>query len=57
MTEPRDLGLSAYEEHACRSLLDTDPTTAKELSRDSGVSMDRVHDVVNDLEGSGPVRS
>ena len=57
MAELRDLGLSEYEAHAYRSLLDTGPTTAKELSQASGVPMGRVYDVVNDLEGSGLVRS
>ena len=57
MAELRDLGLSEYEEQTYRSLLDTGPTTAKELSQNSGVPMGRIYDVLNGLEGSGLVRS
>ncbi len=57
MASLRDLGLSEYEARAYRSLLDTGPTTAKELSRVSGVPMGRIYDVLNSLEGHSLVRS
>lgn len=53
----RDLGLSAYEARAYRSLLATGPTSAKELSRTSDVPMGRIYDVLGDLESAGLVRS
>jgi sugar-specific transcriptional regulator TrmB len=43
MASLRDLGLSEYEARAFRSLLDTGPTTAKELSRGSDVPMERIY--------------
>lgn len=57
MARLRDLGLSEYEARAYRSLLETGPTTAKELSRASDVPMGRVYDVLNSLETRGVVRS
>jgi len=57
MATLRDLGLSEYESRAYRTLLDTGPTTAKELSRASDVPMGRVYDVLNSLEGLDLVRS
>jgi sugar-specific transcriptional regulator TrmB len=57
MTTLRDLGLSEYESRAYRSLLETGPTTAKELSRASDVPMGRVYDVLNSLETKGLARS
>ncbi|MFB6117298.1 TrmB family transcriptional regulator [Halosegnis sp.] len=57
MADLRDLGLSEYEERVYRALLDTGPTTAKELSRDSDVPMGRIYDVLNALEGDDLVRS
>ncbi|MFW5977875.1 MAG: TrmB family transcriptional regulator [Halohasta sp.] len=53
----RDLGLSEYEDRAYRSLLQTAPTTAKELSRTSEVPMGRIYDVLNSLEQHSLVRS
>jgi len=53
----RDLGLSEYEARAYRSLLQTGPTTAKELSRTSEVPMGRIYDVLNGLEQHRLVRS
>jgi len=53
----RDLGLSEYEARAYRSLLQTGPTTAKELSRTSEVPMGRIYDVLNSLEQHSLVRS
>ena len=44
MSSLRDLGLSEYEARAYRSLLETGPTTAKELSRASDVPMGRIGD-------------
>ena len=57
MASLRDLGLSEYESRAYRSLLDTGPTTAKELSRSSDVPMGRIYDVLNSLETHNLVRS
>jgi len=57
MASLRDLGLSEYEARAFRSLLDTGPTTAKELSRASDVPMGRIYDVLNSLETYSLVRS
>jgi sugar-specific transcriptional regulator TrmB len=57
MANLRDLGLSEYEDRAFRSLLDTGPTTAKELSRASDVPMGRIYDVLNSLETYNLVRS
>lgn len=57
MADLRDLGLSKYEARAYRSLLQTGPTTAKELSQASGVPMGRIYDVLNGLEQHGLVRS
>lgn len=57
MANLRDLGLSEYETRAYRSLLETGPTTAKELSRVSDVPMGRVYDVLNSLETHNLVRS
>jgi len=57
MASLRDLGLSEYEARAYRSLLETGPTTAKELSRASDVPMGRIYDVLNSLETQGLARS
>ena len=57
MATLRDLGLSEYEARSYRSLLETGPTTAKELSRASDVPMGRIYDVLNGLETKGLVRS
>ena len=57
MANLRDLGLSEYESRAYRSLLETGPTTAKELSRASDVPMGRIYDVLNSLETQDLVRS
>jgi sugar-specific transcriptional regulator TrmB len=57
MVSLRDLGLSEYEARAFRSLLETGPTTAKELSRASDVPMGRVYDVLNSLETHQLVRT
>jgi len=57
MASLRDLGLSEYESRAFRSLLETGPTTAKELSRASDVPMGRIYDVLNALETYSLVRS
>jgi len=57
MASLRDLGLSEYESRAYRSLLETGPTTAKELSRASDVPMGRIYDVLNSLETHNLVRS
>jgi sugar-specific transcriptional regulator TrmB len=57
MASLRDIGLSEYESRAYRALLDTGPTTAKELSRASDVPMGRVYDVLNALEQYSLVRS
>lgn len=57
MATLRDLGLSEYEARAYRSLLQTGPTTAKELSRVSDVPMGRVYDVLNSIEQYNLVRS
>ncbi|SFB68351.1 Sugar-specific transcriptional regulator TrmB [Halobiforma haloterrestris] len=57
MASLRDLGLSEYEARAYRSLLNTGPTTAKELSRASDVPMGRIYDVLNSIEQYNLVRS
>ncbi|MEY7851863.1 TrmB family transcriptional regulator [Natrarchaeobius sp. A-rgal3] len=57
MASLRDLGLSEYEARAYRSLLQTGPTTAKELSRASDVPMGRIYDVLNSIEQYNLVRS
>jgi sugar-specific transcriptional regulator TrmB len=57
MASLRDLGLSEYEARAYRSLLETGPTTAKELSRVSDVPMGRIYDVLNSIEQYNLVRS
>jgi sugar-specific transcriptional regulator TrmB len=57
MASLRDLGLSEYESRAYQSLLQTGPTTAKELSRASDVPMGRIYDVLNSLETQELVRS
>lgn len=57
MASLRDLGLSEYETRAYRSLLESGPTTAKELSRSSDVPMGRIYDVLNSLETHNLVRS
>ena len=57
MADLRDLGLSEYEARAYRSLLQTGPTTAKELSRVSDVPMGRIYDVLNGIEQADMVRS
>jgi len=57
MASLRDLGLSEYESRAYRSLLETGPTTAKELSRTSDVPMGRIYDVLNSLETHNLIRS
>lgn len=57
MANLRDLGLSEYEARAYRSLLETGPTTAKELSRASDVPMGRIYDVLNSIEQYNLVRS
>lgn len=57
MASLRDLGLSDYEARAYRSLLNTGPTTAKELSRISDVPMGRIYDVLNTIEQYDLVRS
>src|SRR5699024_6530777 len=57
MAPLRDLGLSEYEARVYRALLDTGPTTAKELSRASEVPMGRIYDVLSSTETRGLVRS
>ena len=57
MASLRDLGLSEYEARAYRALLETGPTTAKELSRVSDVPMGRIYDVLNSIEQYNLVRS
>jgi sugar-specific transcriptional regulator TrmB len=57
MADLRDVGLSKYEARAYRSLLESGPTTAKELSADSGVPMGRIYDVLNSLEQHRLARS
>ena len=57
MASLRDLGLSEYEARAYRSLLNTAPTTAKELSRVSDVPMGRIYDVLSSLETQNLARS
>jgi sugar-specific transcriptional regulator TrmB len=57
MASLRDLGLSEYEARAYRALLNTGPTTAKELSRVSDVPMGRIYDVLNSIEQYNLVRS
>ena len=57
MASLRDLGLSEYEARVYRALLDTGPTTAKELSRASEVPMGRIYDVLASIETHGLVRA
>jgi len=57
MADLRDLGLSEYEERTYRALLDTGPTTAKELSTRSDVPMGRIYDVLSNLEQYSLVRT
>ena len=57
MADLRDLGLSEYEASAYRSLLQTGPATAKELSAASGVPMGRIYDVLGSIEAQHLVRS
>lgn len=57
MASLRDLGLSEYEARVYRALLDTGPTTAKELSRASDVPMGRIYDVLASIETHSLVRS
>lgn len=57
MANLRDLGLSEYEARAYRALLQTGPTTAKELSQVSEVPMGRIYDVLNSIEQYNLVRS
>lgn len=57
MATLRDLGLSEYEARVYRALLDTGPTTAKELSRASEVPMGRIYDVLASIETHSLVRS
>lgn len=57
MPDLRDLGLSEYEARAYRALLQTGPTTAKELSQVSDVPMGRIYDVLNSIEQYNLVRS
>jgi sugar-specific transcriptional regulator TrmB len=57
MANLRDLGLSEYEARVYRALLDTGPTTAKELSRASEVPMGRIYDVLASIETHSLVRS
>jgi sugar-specific transcriptional regulator TrmB len=57
MASLRDLGLSEYEARAYRALLNTGPTTAKELSRASDVPMGRIYDVLNTIEQHNLIRS
>lgn len=57
MASLRDLGLSEYEARVYRALLNTGPTTAKELSRVSDVPMGRIYDVLNNIETYNLARS
>lgn len=57
MASLKELGLSEYEARAYRSLLDAGPTTAKELSDESGVPMGRIYDVLKSIEGNDLVRT
>jgi sugar-specific transcriptional regulator TrmB len=57
MANLRDLGLSEYEARVYRALLDTGPTTAKELSRASEVPMGRIYDVLASIETHSLARS
>lgn len=57
MASLRDLGLSEYEARAYRALLQTGPTTAKDLSAHSEVPMGRIYDVLTNLERHDLVRS
>lgn len=57
MATLRDLGLSEYEARVYRALLDTGPTTAKELSRASDVPMGRIYDVLASIETHSLVRA
>lgn len=57
MASLRDLGLSEYEARVFRNLLDTGPTTAKELSSAADVPMGRIYDVLNGLDTQDLVRT
>jgi sugar-specific transcriptional regulator TrmB len=57
MASLRDLGLSEYEARAYRALLQTGPTTARELSETSDVPMGRIYDVLANLERYDLIRS
>lgn len=57
MADLRDLGLSEYEACVYRALLETGPTTAKQLSDVSDVPMGRIYDVLSSIEQQGLVRS
>lgn len=57
MASLSDLGLSEYESRTYRALLQTGPTTAKELSQVSDVPMGRIYDVLSSLETQSLVRS
>ncbi|MDY6817998.1 MAG: helix-turn-helix domain-containing protein [Halobacteriales archaeon] len=57
MSSLRDLGLGDYEARTYRTLLQTGPATAKDLSRASDVPMGRIYDILNSLESDQLVRS
>lgn len=57
MPNLQDLGLSKYESQAYLALLKIGPTTAKEVSRVSGVPMGRVYEVLDQLEELSVVSS
>lgn len=57
MASLKELGLSEYEARAYRSLLEAGPTTAKELSNESGVPMGRIYDVLKSIEENALVRT
>jgi len=57
MASLKELGLSEYEARAYRSLLEAGPTTAKELSNESGVPMGRIYDVLKSIEENDLVRT
>ncbi|MEE6210163.1 helix-turn-helix domain-containing protein [Salarchaeum sp. III] len=57
MSRLTELGLSAYEEKAYRSLLGRGPLTARGVSEASGVPMGRVYDVLNGLAARDLVTS
>lgn len=52
-----DLGLSSYENRAYRALLNLGPSTAQEISDESGVPMGRIYDAMNGLVAHEVVRS